>query len=295
MIKRIAVKNVQVDQNLHVFSIGMEETPPHKSVGPCVRNKYVIHYIMQGRGSFCGEPLRRSDGFLICPDQICQYVSDADEPLVYGWISFSGSDAEKLLLRAGWKLNNCIFHIGWIDVVQQIFQTLCEEDHTRADTAEYLKGYLYILLSYHIKANCMQTERVLRPEMRDSHIQEAVRFIRNNYHHDIHMSDVAAAVCLSSHYVSNLFHDRLGISPQKYLLKVRMERAASLLQFDNLTVESVAYSVGYGDVFHFSKMFKRHFGVSPTAYRNAMKDSQPVSVTHAPDHGGGKSEWKELN
>ena len=75
-LSRVAVKRGDTDYDFNVYSMGLESTEPGKSVGPCVRSKYVIHYIFDGRGSFNGEPISRGDGFLICPNQLHHYVSD---------------------------------------------------------------------------------------------------------------------------------------------------------------------------------------------------------------------------
>lgn len=58
-----------------------------------------------------------------------------------------------------------------------------------------------------------------------------------------------------------------GYSPNEYIRIVRMKKAAELLLESNYTVSEVSYKVGINDPFYFSKCFKHHFGVSPSAYR----------------------------
>ena len=66
ILSRVAVKSGDTDYDFNVYSVGFENTVPGKSVGPCVRSKYVIHYVLGGRGRFNGIPIQRGDGFLIC-------------------------------------------------------------------------------------------------------------------------------------------------------------------------------------------------------------------------------------
>lgn len=58
-----------------------------------------------------------------------------------------------------------------------------------------------------------------------------------------------------------------GMTPNEYIKKMRMEKAAELLLTTNLTAAEIAYKVGFEDQFYFSKSFKKYYGVSPTQYR----------------------------
>ena len=72
---------------------------------------------------------------------------------------------------------------------------------------------------------------------------------------------------MSSEKLNAIFKKKIGISPQQYLLNRRMNIAASLIKNHNISVSATAYSVGYTDIYTFSKAFKKHFGVAPTKYR----------------------------
>jgi transcriptional regulator GlxA family with amidase domain len=64
-----------------------------------------------------------------------------------------------------------------------------------------------------------------------------------------------------------LFVERFNISPQRFLVKTRMEAARDLLQKCNLSVTETASAVGYASVFVFSKTFSNYFGISPSSYK----------------------------
>ena len=80
------------------------------------------------------------------------------------------------------------------------------------------------------------------------------------------MQSIADGVGLERTYFSSLFKKRTGLSPKQYLLKVRMEQAATFLKEYGYSVSVTALSVGYSDVYIFSKMFKQFYGVSPSKY-----------------------------
>lgn len=65
-----------------------------------------------------------------------------------------------------------------------------------------------------------------------------------------------------------MFREYTGISPIKYMHKIRIEKAQSLLLTTNMPVKAIAYEMGYNDEYHFSRLFKKHTGLSPKNFRN---------------------------
>jgi len=100
---------------------------------------------------------------------------------------------------------------------------------------------------------------------------KAARYIKNNYHDkDLSLKKVAAEVALSHYYFSHIFKDELKITFIEYLTKIRMEAAAKLLKNRNLSVNQIAYAVGYQDPNYFSKVFKRVIKIPPLDYRSNL-------------------------
>ncbi|WP_309245234.1 helix-turn-helix domain-containing protein [Clostridium estertheticum] len=67
-----------------------------------------------------------------------------------------------------------------------------------------------------------------------------------------------------------MFSELLGIPPQEYLIKYRVNKACKLLSNKDLTISEISRSVGYDDPLGFSKIFKQIKGVSPKSYRQAL-------------------------
>lgn len=72
-----------------------------------------------------------------------------------------------------------------------------------------------------------------------------------------------------------------GYSPYEYLRVMRLKKAAEMLLTEDLTIAEVAYSVGINDPFYFSKCFKNQFGVSPSAYRKKLPESENAPANDA--------------
>ena len=100
----------------------------------------------------------------------------------------------------------------------------------------------------------------------EDYVKKALDYIHSEYMFDITVSELSERLNLERTYFSVIFKKKMGVSPKQYLLDYRMNTAASLITQGNINVSVVARSVGYTDLYNFSKMFKRHFGVSPTNY-----------------------------
>jgi AraC-like DNA-binding protein len=78
---------------------------------------------------------------------------------------------------------------------------------------------------------------------------------------------MARRVGLSPSHFRRCFRKFLGRSSSQVVLEARMRRACSYLRESSLSVGEIAETVGYADIFYFSRRFKQHLGCSPTAWR----------------------------
>ena len=96
-------------------------------------------------------------------------------------------------------------------------------------------------------------------------VLDAIFYISQNFDRAIGVADVAAAAGFERSYFSRLFKKETGIACEKWLNDFRMEKAAKLLKSGRLNVAETARSSGFSDQFYFSRAFKKHFGVPPSA------------------------------
>ncbi|MFC7681433.1 response regulator [Paenibacillus sp. GCM10028914] len=99
-------------------------------------------------------------------------------------------------------------------------------------------------------------------------ILKATRFIEEHYaEEDLSLTKVADSLGMSVAYLSRSFKEEMNINFVKYLIKVRLDKAKSLLETDSCSATEAAYQVGFTDYSHFSRTFKKHFGLGPSEYR----------------------------
>ena len=99
-------------------------------------------------------------------------------------------------------------------------------------------------------------------------VQRAVALIQERYWDHLSLSNLARHVGMSKYRLSHRFHEVLGITFRDYLMRVRLERAKSLLANGHATITEVAQMVGFGDLPRFDKLFKRYTGATPSRYRS---------------------------
>lgn len=102
-------------------------------------------------------------------------------------------------------------------------------------------------------------------------VKKIITYINENYAHKISLDQIAHNMYLSPVYISKIFKEETGEPPINYLIKVRLEKAKEILaNGEGDSIKSVANRVGYDDVYHFSKLFKKYYGASPNNFRKAM-------------------------
>lgn len=99
-------------------------------------------------------------------------------------------------------------------------------------------------------------------------VNRIINYLNENYENKISLEQIAHNIYLSPVYISKIFKEETGESPINYLIKIRLEKAKDiLLNSDSGSIKSIANQVGYDDVYHFSKLFKKYYGVSPLHYK----------------------------
>lgn len=107
-----------------------------------------------------------------------------------------------------------------------------------------------------------------KPELsEDIGVQRAILLIFRAYWHRLSLEQVARRIDTSKYALSRRFSRIMGISFRQYLLETRLERAKQLLLDSSVTITDIAQIIGFNDLPHFDKAFRRHEGVSPSQYR----------------------------
>jgi AraC family transcriptional regulator len=110
----------------------------------------------------------------------------------------------------------------------------------------------------------------LRNGLPRARLNRVIEFIDANLHREIGLSALAKTAGMSAHYFSELFKQSVHVPPHQFVLRRRIERARTLLSDPAITVLEASVRSGFADQSHFTKIFRRVVGVTPTAYRAAL-------------------------
>lgn len=98
-------------------------------------------------------------------------------------------------------------------------------------------------------------------------LRRALEYIHANLEHDIHLDELAAVAGLSSFHFAKVFKQSTGITPHRYVLQRRLERAKELLRNPEISLTEASLQSGFADQSHLTNVFRRFVGVTPSRFR----------------------------
>ena len=132
------------------------------------------------------------------------------------------------------------------------------------------------IFPYYLEDFFRKIEPFLQKSKKNSiYFEQCLSYIADYYDVQISVRDIADSINIDRTYLYKLFKKNLGISPQAYLLNYRIDKACDLLRTTARSVTDIAYSVGFRDYSDFSRQFKAHKKITPTAYRRAGGKKEP--------------------
>lgn len=233
---------------------------------PNGRHDYYLMLLIRGSlNAMSGEKefmLSEGDLIIYPPDVAYGYRKDSEERMIYLWAHFTGSEAEKALLARSLQ-PGCVCHVRDTELLEADFEAIQRLFITRpAFFLEEAALQMELLLTH--AARLLSASREEDPLDR---IQASLNHLNRHYAEPLRLETLASMEYLSPSRYSALFRRMTGRSPQQYLIELRLKNARELLLSTNLSVAEVARSVGYDDALYFSRLFRRHFGFSPSTLR----------------------------
>lgn len=114
-------------------------------------------------------------------------------------------------------------------------------------------------------------------------VHRAVHYLRSNFAEEISLGSLSSQVGTSTSHLSHVFKRDLKISPMAFLTQVRIDQAKTLLTADTrASITEVADRVGFGDLRHFERTFKRRTGATPRSFRKSVQDRMAEDVCSLP-------------
>jgi AraC-like DNA-binding protein len=259
-----------------MYQFGYEECDPLHSFGVATRNHFLFHYILSGKGVLTSTDDREEthdyhlgggQGFLIWPGQRNTYMADEKDPWTYAWVEFDGLKARELVLRSGLSFNYLVYSALNLEDREKMKNELLYIVHHAESPPLELIGHLYLFIGALINSSSLR-KKVTGGSLRDFYVRESLTFIEQHYQDEISVSDIAAFCNLDRGYLGKIFKHVFNESPQKFLIRYRMNKACELMKITNRTISEISDMVGYPNPLNFSRTFSNAMGISPRKWRN---------------------------
>lgn len=262
--KQTAQDNIE----LSVYNCGRQCCEKGHTWGPGIRDHYLIHLIVSGKGSYCvnnqAYALGAGDIFISKPNQLITYSADENEPWEYYWVGFNGSCANRLVCELPFKENRPTYHCNNFDAVKASLSSIFSASGTSVRNEAIMVGYLYIFIAQLMEESSPSESRTSITGSK--YVMNAIKYIQFNYSRDISIDDISKSVGVSRSHLYRVFINNVGKSPIDYLTDYRINEACFLLKNSGLSIAEIAVSVGFFDQFYFSRVFKKNKGVPPSRY-----------------------------
>lgn len=268
-----SLEDLQRDSSdLYLGYCGMERCAPGHSFGPAERALYVIHFVSSGKGRFRSEDkeycIGQGEAFLISPGKNIYYEADMNEPWEYWWVAFQGVKAYEYVVGMGFDRYTPVIRVEKTEQIFRHINNILDAHQLTAANELRRKSELLQLIACVMEEN---EERLNAAKCNDCsgtiYVKRVVEYLSTHYNEKIRINELADLIGINRCYLTNIFKKQFGVSPQEYLVKLRMDQAASLICNTGLTVSEVAARVGYEDPLAFSKIFRQKYGVSPKKWR----------------------------
>lgn len=259
-----------IDDDVVVYHSGFCSVLPNYSYGRDVRDYYLIHYVTNGRGTYSagGQTYNLSthDGFLILPGETIVHTADATDPWNLCWVAFFGRKVAAVLEEANLGKENLLFHYDQDDYLENCIKNIYDESRGNRNLAS-ITGQFWLLMGRLIENNHKASTKHQGESVSFSHFEDALNYLNRHIYVRVTVEELSSYLRLDPSQIYRIFKQRTGLSPQRYITNLRMDKACELLLKTDLPVKDISEWFNFEYQSHFTKQFKNALGVSPTEYR----------------------------
>ncbi|MDO7908029.1 AraC family transcriptional regulator [Paenibacillus sp. JX-17] len=255
----------------HPLRIGHNRAKPNYHIGPRTTIYYYLMFVIEGRGRFEQNggtyDLRANDIFCLFPGMTHEYATDPEHRLQKLFIAFDGPMAAQLLQRIGLTAEQP--HQSGVlndQLVRRMWNILNAASSPEPGSAELGRLAGFLQLFHELERITTTAPGIDQPFIQDW-LEQGMHFMKVHYTEGITVAQAAEHAGVERTHFTRRFHQTYGITPIQYLQQLKIDKAKELLRDTSYTLTEIAQTVGYPDMFTFSKAFKKLTETTPKQYR----------------------------
>ncbi len=234
-----------------------------------------IELVVEGSGTLVleGKRHRLQPGrlFSYAPGVAHVIESDPQNPLVKYFVDFFGDDAAAICRQAG-LAPAAFVAVNEIESLRHLFEELVREaQKSGGHRVEIVQAYLRLIL---LKAGERAAAAAPPASSRAQEtLQRALRLVETHHARLHSLAELAAAARVDPAHLCRLFARFRSDTPQRCLIRRKLDTAARLLATEPVLVKEAASAAGFADALHFSRVFRKTFGCSPSDFQQRHRAS----------------------
>ena len=269
MIKK-ALRTNRITQQFYITDIGYyPKAKNHYRQRKDGTDEYIFIYCIEGEGWIKLNGKRFTilpNSFFIVPKGVKHsYASNNENPWTIYWAHFNGIAAESLFERycsIPQPIQAIPFDSSRIQLFNQIYRIL--EKSYAEPQLEYANMLgLNFVASYVYK----EIDEVAKKGEKGDLVDSIIAYLNQNLDQSFRSEDIAKRFKCSPSYIFTLFKKRTGYSIIHYFNLKKIQKACEFLKYTDLSVKEISHKTGFKDPLYFSRMFKKHMGMPPKAYK----------------------------
>lgn len=247
------------------ISIGYFSCKPAYAVHRNIHNSYLLIVMMEGTLNYQTRKqrgtLRVGQALLLDCNQPHSY--QAQGACSFTFIHFDGAQSREIyehINRASGSVIRLTDSTRMHELVGELLSYMRDDRRVNeSQTSAMLYGILMVLMQSGGVSGEGNTGNAV--------VDEAISYIQTHLSDVLTVETIAANAGYSPSYFSHVFHDETGMSPYRFVMKSRMDQAMQLLQTTRMSVQDIAFQVGFNSAANFCYAFRREKGMSPHEYR----------------------------
>lgn len=183
--------------------------------------------------------------------------------------AFSGTESLFDVIKS-----DLIIDIGINTELTTLFKKLYKYEKNPDELSNFsAKAILMLIIGIYLK-NCQRITSVNSTE--NSDLSSVINYMKENINGNITVSELAHFTHLHPNYFIRMFKQYFGSSPIKYFNNMKVSAAKEHLQRSNNSIEEISKTLGFSDLYSFSKFFKKNVGISPSQFKSSYVDNRNI-------------------